>query len=167
METEKAIRTRRSIRRFESNRIAGEDVEALLEAGRWAPSGLNNQPWKLVIVEDRDKASELAAYTKYASIVEGAPLLIAVFLDQEASYDRDKDIMAIGALIQNVLLAAHSRGLGAVWLGEILKEKERVGELLKTPPVNEMMALIAVGHPAEKPGDGSRKPASEIILGRF
>jgi nitroreductase len=167
MDTEEAIRTRRSVRRFDTERISEAEVAALLEAGRWAPSGLNNQPWKLVVVEDRGKADELAACTKYSSIVSGAPLLVAVFLDQDASYDRDKDAMAIGAFIQNLLLAAHARGLGAVWLGEILKEKAKVGELLGVPPGYELMAVVAVGRPAAKPAGGSRKPLEDLILHRF
>jgi nitroreductase len=167
MEAEQAIRTRRSIRVFEDESISREDIEGILEAGRWAPSGLNNQPWKLVIVEDREKAREISAYTRYNSIVENAPLLIAVFLDIDTSYDRDKDIMAIGAFIQNVLLAIHARGLGAVWLGEILNKKDMVREALHVPKEYELMAVIAVGRPGEEPEEKPRKPLTDLILHRF
>lgn len=167
MDIEETIRTRRSIRSFQPQEIGPDDREALLEAGRWAPSGLNNQPWRVVLIEDRGKAAEVAACTRYSSIVNGAPLLIAVFLDRETSYDRDKDVMAIGAFIQNLLLVAHARGLGAVWLGEILNQKERVGELLQVPPESELMAVIAVGKPAGQPKEGSRKPLDELILKEF
>lgn len=167
MEVEEAIRTRRSIRRFERAKVSEDDLGGILEAARWAPSGLNNQPWRVVIIEDRGAAGEVAAYTNYGSIVEGAPLLIAVFLDLAASYDRDKDAMAIGAFIQNMLLAIHSRGLGAVWLGEILKDKEQVRDALKVAPSYELMALVAIGKPAKQPDDGSRKPLPDLILEKF
>jgi len=167
MEAERAIRTRRSIRVFEDESVSKEDIEGILEAGRWAPSGLNNQPWKLVIVEDKEKAREISSYTHYRSIVENAPLLIAVFLDTDASYDRDKDIMAIGALIQNALLAIHARGLGAVWLGEILNKKEMVREALQVPKEYELMAVIAVGRPGEEPEEKPRKPLTDLILHHF
>ncbi|NPV59130.1 MAG: nitroreductase [Actinobacteria bacterium] len=167
MDVEKALLTRRSVRRFTSERVSGEDLEALLEAGRWAPSGLNNQPWRVVVIEGRGKAEELSACTRYGSIVRSAPLLLAVFLDREASYDRDKDLMAVGAFIQNILLAAHARGLGAVWLGEILKEKRKVGELLDVPGECELAAVLAIGYPAEEPGSASRKPLHDIVLKRF
>jgi nitroreductase len=167
MDVEETIRTRRSIRRFAPEAVGEKDREALLDAGRWAPSGLNNQPWKLVLVEDRGKAAELASCTSYSSIVNGAALLVAVFLDEEVSYDRDKDIMAIGAFIQNLLLTAHARGLGAVWLGEILKQKEKAREVLEVPPQDELMAVIAIGRPAEQPKEGSRKPLDDIILKEF
>ena len=167
MEAERAIRTRRSIRVFKDEKIGKEDIEGILEAGRWAPSGLNNQPWKLVIVEDRDKAREISSYTHYKNIVENAPLLIAVFLDMDISYDRDKDIMAIGAFIQNVLLAIHARGLGAVWLGEILNRKDEVREALQVQETKELMAVIAVGQPGEEPEEKPRKSLDDLILHHF
>ncbi len=167
METEEAIRTRRSVRAFAQECVGDEDLEAILEAGRWAPSGLNNQPWRLVIVRDREKARGLASLTKYSSTVENAPLLIAVFLDHGSSYHREKDIMAVGAFIQNMLLAAHSRGLGGVWLGEILKNKEAVREMLEVPQRCELMALVALGYPAAPAAASSRKTMEELVLKRF
>jgi nitroreductase len=167
MEVEKAIRTRRSVRAFEDERVDDADLQAILEAGRWAPSGLNNQPWRVVIIGDRRIAQDLASCTRYSSLVEGAPLLFALFLDLAASYDRDKDAMALGAFVQNMLLAAHARGLGAVWLGEILKNKDRVRDILKVAPGYELMALIAIGKPAQPPGEGSRLDITELILEEY
>lgn len=160
------IRGRRSVRKFQERPVEDEHVQAILEAGRWAPSGLNNQPWRVILVEDRSKADELSRCTKYSSIVAKAPLLIAVFLDRSCSYDRDKDLMSVGAFIQNMLLVAHDRGLGAVWLGEILRRKERVSELLEAPPDLELMAVIAVGYPAEDPEPRKRKEVQELIYQR-
>ncbi len=167
MELMEAILGRRSVRRFLDGPLEGEDIRALLEAGRWAPSGLNNQPWRVILVEGGPRAEEISRCTRYSSIVAQAPLLIAVFLDHSSSYDRDKDIMSIGAFIQNILLAAHDRGLGAVWLGEILREKERVREVLEAPPELELMAVIAVGYPAETPAPRERKALEELVLKRY
>ncbi len=167
METEKCIRERRSVRRYAEGRISEEDIAAILEAARWAPSGLNNQPWRVAVVEDRDKAEEIAACTKYSSIVAGAPLLLAVFLDREASYDRDKDLMAVGAFIQNALLTIHSRGLGAVWLGEILNQKDSVARILEVPGDMELVAVLAIGKPSGEPGAGSRRELEELIIRRL
>ncbi|MEJ5187154.1 MAG: nitroreductase [Candidatus Geothermincolales bacterium] len=164
MEVKEAIRTRRSIRKFLEKQVGEAELREVLEAARWAPSGLNNQPWKLVVVRDRGKAGELAECTKYSSIVRNAPVLICVFLDHSESYDRDKDLMAMGALMQNMLLAAHSLGLGAVWLGEILREKEKVREILRVPPGHELTGVVAMGWPAERKERGERKPLDEIVL---
>ena len=118
------IKTRRSIRKFTSKAIEDEQLNQIIEAGTWAPSGQNNQPWKIAIIKDHYIKTSLAPLTRYSPIIEGAPVLIAVFLDISLSYDRTKDIQATGACIQNMLLAIHALGLGGVWLGEILKNKD-------------------------------------------
>lgn len=90
MEAMEAIKTRRSVRGFTNENVSDEVVGQILEAGRWAPSGLNNQAWRFIVVRNEET----------------------------------KDVQSIGACIQNMLLAIHSTGLGGVWLGEILKNKE-------------------------------------------
>jgi nitroreductase len=89
-----------------------------------------------------------------------------VFLDNAKSYNRVKDVQAIGACIQNMLLAIHGLGLGGVWLGEILKNRESVEQMLGAPAECELMAVIALGHPAEEKGKGDRVSLNEVILGR-
>ena len=159
-----SIKLRRSIRKFTSQGIDDEQVHQIIEAGMWAPSGLNNQPWRIAIIKDSPTRKSIAPLTRYAPIIEGAPLLIAIFLDAGASYDRIMDIQAIGACIQNMLLTIHDLGLGGVWLGEILKNKEQVAKILNAPDNFELMAIIALGHPAEKGGRAYRKPLEEIVF---
>lgn len=158
------IKTRRSIRKFTSEAIDDGQINQIIEAGTWAPSGLNNQPWKIAIIKDRNKKTSLAPLTRYSPIVEGAPVLIAVFMDIRLSYDRTKDVQAIGAFIQNMLLAIHALGLGGVWLGEILKNKDDVSNLLDAPDDLELMAVIALGHPAEEGVSRSRKGLEEVVF---
>jgi len=158
------IKTRRSIRKFTSQEIEDEQLNQIIEAGIWAPSGLNNQPWKFAIIKDPDTKKSLADLTHYSTIIAGAPVCIGVFLDAGLSYDRTKDIQAIGACIQNMLLALHTLGLGGVWLGEILKNKDKVSKALNVPENLELMAVIALGHPAEKGGKGSRKGLEEVVF---
>jgi nitroreductase len=160
------IRARRSIRKFTADPIEEQTIDRILEMGTWAPSGLNNQPWKFVVVRDEALRHQLAEETRYAAIIRGAPVCIAVFLDRDQSYDRVKDIQAIGACIQNMLLCIHHMGLGAVWLGEILKNRENVERMLAVPEACELMAVIALGRPAEKKGAGSRKPVDQVLLAR-
>ena len=158
------IKTRRSIRKFTPDDVDDATIEKIIEMGTWAPSGLNNQPWRFVIIKDKSMKRELARLTKYSHIIEGAPACIAVFLDNGASYDRVKDIQAIGACLQNMLLAIHAMGLGGVWLGEILKRREEVEKLLEVPEPYELMAVVAFGRPAQDAPSGKRKPLSEVIL---
>ncbi|MBP1910709.1 nitroreductase [Methanolobus bombayensis] len=153
------ILSRRSIRKYTDEPVKDEDIKTILEAARWAPSGLNNQPWKFIVIKDKTTMEELAGCTHYSAIVQNAPLLIAVYLDTETMYNKTKDIQAIGAAIQNMLLACCGLGLGAVWLGEILNNEEKVNLILNCPDSMELMAVLAIGKPAE---DGKVKPRKEI-----
>jgi nitroreductase len=159
-----AIRTRRSVRQFTKERVPDEAVNQVLEAGLWAPSGKNNQPWKFAIIQDVALRESLAVLTHSRSIIQGAPVSIAVFLDHSRVYDRTKDVQAVGACIQNMLLTIHSLGLGGVWLGEILKNTEKVGELLGTDSHLELMAVVAFGHAAKRPGAGERDSMEKRIV---
>ena len=144
----KAIYERRSTRRFEDAPVSRDLVMAAVKAASWAPSGLNNQPWRFALIWEKETKEALAALTRYSSTLQSSAVLVAVFLDRDASYDRTKDCQAVGACLKNLLLALHSFNLGAVWIGEILKNGDRVIEVLKLPERLELMAVVAVGHPA-------------------
>jgi nitroreductase len=161
----KAILERRSIRHFlEDAPIARELLLELLRAASWAPSGLNNQPWRFAIVWDADLKERLAGLTRYASTMRAAAVLVPVFLDLDSSYDRVKDCQAVGASLQNLLLAAHAHDLGAVWIGEILKNKDEVRALLGLPDRLELMAVVAIGYPAHRQQSSHRRPVEELIV---
>lgn len=164
-----AIIQRRSIRKFDDQKDIPDDLlDSLLEAARLAPSGLNNQPWRFAVVRRQETKDRLAQLTHYYGIVSSAPVLIVVLLDTESLYHREKDIQAVGACIQNLLLAAHSQELGAVWLGEILKNGPEVVNILKLENRYELMAVVALGSPdpSYQPKPTSRKPLDELILYR-
>ncbi len=158
-----AILSRRSIRRYTKKIITCDSIETILEAGRWAPSGLNNQPWSFVTIQNTDIKTHLSAFTEYSRIIKECHSCICVFYNITQGYNRDKDIMSIGACIQNMLLAAHSMGIGSVWLGEILNRKTEVNDLLDIGPDYELMAVIAMGYPDQSPRS-SRKNRASLIL---
>ena len=159
-----AIYDRRSIRQFEGTPVSRDLIMTALEAASWAPSGLNNQPWRFALLWDQASQEALAALTRYSHILQSASVLIAVFLDKEASYDYTKDCQAVGACLQNLLLALHALDLGAVWIGEILKNKETILEILELPERLELMAVVAVGHPAHRNQSSHRRPLAELIV---
>ncbi len=160
-----ALLERRSIRKFTDEAVSFEDLTRILEAGRWAPSGLNNQPWRFLVLQRFDPRQQaLEACTKYAYIVRQAAALICVFLDKSAMYHEGKDHQAAGACIQNMLLAIHGLGLGGVWLGEIINQESAVLDALGLDPQRlRLMAVIALGRPAQS-GSSQRKPLSDLML---
>lgn len=159
-----AIYERRSVRNFEEASVDRKLVMEALQAASWAPSGLNNQPWRFALVWDQDLKQKVAGLTRYATTVRSAAVLVPVFLDKEGSYDYVKDCQAIGACIQNLLLAVHARGLGAVWIGEILKNKDEVVKVLDLPQRLELMAVVAIGHPAHRNQSSHRRPVEELLV---
>lgn len=158
------IYSRRSIRKFTDQPVEENDILEIIKAGMWAPSGLNNQPWRFVIIRDSGIRNSIAGLTHYRGVIENAPVCIAVFIDRDAMYDNTKDHQAMGACIQNMLLAAHALSLGAVWLGEILKNAEAVRVLLEIPETMELMAVIALGYPVSRDQQSQRKDISDMIL---
>jgi nitroreductase len=159
-----SIYRRRSIREFTAEEVTVEQLHEIIRAGAWAPSGLNNQPWRFVTVRDPAIRSRLAEQTKYGHIIEAAPALVVVYLDKTAMYDKVKDYQAAGACVQNMLLAAEALDLGAVWLGQILQNKEAVNSILGLPDQYELMAIIALGHPRHRRQQSHRKEIEDLIL---
>ncbi len=159
-----AIYNRRSIRHFTDQDVETKTLHEIIRAGIWAPSGLNNQPWRFVIIKDKEIRTQLAEQTHYSHIVLAAPALIAVYLDSTAMYDDLKDAQAAGACIQNMLLAVEDFKLGAVWLGQILKNKDTVRSILELDEQLDLMAIIAIGHPERTDQESTRKPLDEFIL---
>ena len=161
------IRSRRSIRNFVYKKIDNDTIKEILDCGRWAPSGRNSQPWKVCIVAHPTVKRMIAEQSKYGGIIESAYLNFVVFLDLERGYDRVKDVLAMGAFIQNMLLAVHAKGLGAVWIGEILKNKEKISEIFKYSPESyELMGVLTVGlidESLEKEEERKRRPLDEFI----
>lgn len=160
------IRTRRSVRKYSERPVDDKMVDQILEAGRWAPSGLDNQAWRFVVVREPGLKARIAGFTRFGAIIEAAPVIIPVFIHKPSMYHNVKDYQSMGACLENMLLMAHGLGLGAVWLGEILKNAGPVREALGLADDFELMAVVAVGWPASGKEKGSRKPMEELILAR-
>lgn len=158
------IKSRRSIRMFKPDAVPKELINEIIEAACWAPSGKNGQPWKFAVIADncslKEKVYSLSAYKNW---LKTAPCLIAVFMDKSLSYDYNKDLQAIGAAIQNMLLAAHGLGLGTCWVGEILEHKKEIEDLLEVPENFELMAVVAAGYKRLSVNPPKRRGLEEVI----
>jgi len=164
---QEAIKNRRSIREFTEQPVPADLLHRIISAGIWAPSGLNNQPWRFVVIRDPAIRNKLSALTNYGHIIKAAPVLIAVYLDRKKMYDPVKDHQSAGACIQNMLLAVYELRLGAVWLGQILQNKERVNEVLGLDEQFDLMAVLAIGFPQHNNQQSRRHPPADFILHEF
>jgi len=153
METLEAIFTRRSVRQFKNAPISEDDVHDLLRAGMQAPSAKNEQPWHFIIIDEPTLLHAIPEFHPYSKMLLEAPLAILVCSDRKLETKRASWLQDCSAATQNILLAAHAKGLGAVWLG-IFPDSERVfgmQSLLEMPKDIRPVALVAVGYPAATP----------------
>ncbi len=151
METLEAIFTRRSIRNFKNKEISEEQITKLLQAAMYAPSARNTQPWHFIVVTDRKKLDEIPKLHPYADMCYETTL--AIMICGDLSIEKLEGYIALNcaAATQNLLLAAHALGLGAVWLG-VYPRKERMEKLSKFfgLPNNILpISLVAIGYPDE------------------
>jgi nitroreductase len=163
MDAIECLKSRRSVRKFKKQKIPREMILEILECGRWAPSGVNYQPWKIFVVENPEFKENLAKCTKYSSIIKNCPCIFLIYLDKSIEYDYTKQVQSIGAIFENILLSIHAMGLGGVWIGEIINQKDGVDNLLDiNDPKFEFMGAIAFGYP-DKIGKSSRKSLESFV----
>jgi len=158
------IKNRRTIRKFKPDSIEEEKIQMILEAGRWAPSFSNLQPWRFVVIKDKRLKHLLDKAAKESVLLLGineAPVVILVCVDRRI--DPLHAIEAGAAATQNMALAAHSLGLGAGWIGIWGTEIETaIQKLLKLPETTRVVSLLPTGIPNESPA-GHRKLFEELV----
>ena len=125
MDILEVIQTRRSIRKHKPESISEDELNKILEAGRWAPSAGSSQPWKFIVIQSKEIRKNLADALPTGRFISDAPLGIAVVINHGAS---TRPVEDGAAATQNMLLEAHSLGLGACWIGTYGTEKEERGK---------------------------------------
>ncbi|KKK43638.1 hypothetical protein LCGC14_0471410 [marine sediment metagenome] len=163
------IKKRKSVRNFIYKKIDKEIILECIDAGRYAPSEWNSQPWHVCVVIQPTVKRMLSEFSKDGGIIEEAYANLVVFLDIERGFDRIKDLQVIGAFMQNILLGVHAKeDLGAVWIGEILNKKEKVNEIFKYPLEKyELMGIIAIGIIDEAREKGDRESRERRTVDEF
>lgn len=152
MELWEAILTRRSIRKFTSQLVSHDLIEKILRAGMQAPSARNKQPWHFIVIQNREMLDKISVVHPYAYMLKEAPLGIVICGDSNIEITIEYIVQDCSAATQNMLLAAHNFGLGAVWLGIYPREPriKALRKLLSIPENIIPVSMIAVGYPAEK-----------------
>lgn len=168
-----AIRGRRSVLRFEPTPVTDEEIEAIVEAGRWAPSFANSQPWTFVVVRDKETRGALGQLVERVAFAHRgqfalsgkgtgeAPVVIAVVVDP--AKDRDHWLEAGAVATQNMALMAHSLGLASYWAGLGEKSEAEARRVLGIPKGLRVVSVLPIGRPAYAPKEAERAPLSQIV----
>jgi nitroreductase len=166
MNVVEAIQARASYRgRFQDRRVSREDLKAIMEAGLAAPSGCNKQTTSLVGVDDPAVLERLKALID-PPICETAPAFVCVLTRKIIAYrDRCFHVQDYAAAIENMLLAAASRGFASCWIEGHITDEDRIGdkmaEALGIPEEYELVCFLPLGYPAEDVKRASKKAFNE------
>jgi nitroreductase len=158
MELMEGVLTRRSIRKFEDRPVDETLVRDILEAAMMAPSAINAQPWQFVVADDRAVLDAVAEIHPYVKMAARAPLGILVCGDLSLEKYPGYWVQDCSAAMQNLLLAAHASGLGAVWTGiHPMAEREAAYREVFSLPENVIpLGFAVIGWPAQQPKSESR-----------
>jgi len=157
------IKRRRSVRKFDGAKIPEEAIELILEAARWAPSGANAQPWRFVVVTEKETLKAIAERCYYKVFrsrhVGEAGTAVVLCTDPEAGSPTYTIDAAIAGT--NMTLMATSLGIGSCWIGAF--EEPAIRDILHIPERLKIIALIAFGYEVGKASVPPRLPLSAIV----
>ncbi|MDE6310618.1 MAG: nitroreductase family protein [Muribaculaceae bacterium] len=166
------ILTRTSVRSYTGVPVDSAQIDTLLRAAMAAPTAVNKQPWRFVVITDRSLLKEISEEFSSMKMAESASLAVVMCGDMEAALPdeaREFWVQDVSAASENLLLAAHAMGLGAVWCG-IYPLQERVtefSEMLRLPQSVIPMACICVGYPSATPAPKDKWNPANIHYNRW
>ncbi len=157
-----AIRTRLTVREFKPDPVPDEVVDKMIRAGQWAASSRNLQPWRFIVIRERDTLTEIGAIASSGRFIADAPMAIAIAMD-----NADRPDLDTGRAMQQIELVAWEEGLGTCFVGlRVAEQNRRIKKLLGIPDSLELVTVLPFGYRLDG-NDGShgiknRKPLSEI-----
>jgi nitroreductase len=169
MEAIEAIRTRRSIRSFKQAAVSDSIKKLLLEAAMSAPSANNLRPWYFIELNEKKLRIEISDFHPNAEMLNQAPGAIAICGDTRIEKNINYIALDCAAATENMLLAAHALGLGAVWVGIYPREERmtQLGKILSLPEHIVPVSIVAFGYPAEKKSAQARYDESRVYINRW
>lgn len=168
MQTIEAIKTRRAVRGWNEKDVSDETLQQILEAGRYAPSPLNSQPWHFTVIRSTDTIKKLMEKANHGSFLTSAKVIIVVTVQKQAKVDEwlsehEQHIYSGVCAMENMWLAAWDLGLGVCW---VTVDEKTTRELLGIPEDQKLLGSLALGYPATptKPHmEKDRKPLAEMV----
>jgi len=165
MDVFEAIRTRRSIRRYQKKTVEQEKLSRVLEAARLSPSATNSQPWKFIVVTDPEVKEKLRAAYNRDWFISAPVIIVGCALPSKAWVRHDGEEywkVDVAIAMQSLILAARAEKLGTCWIGAF--REEEVKKALGIPEDARVVAMTPLGYPAEEKGPvTNRKPLDEIV----
>lgn len=158
-----AITTQRAVRHFVDRPIGSVALERILDAGRRAPSSMNEQRWAFVVCTDRGRLRELAAVGSYADHIQEAAAAVALVVPRaREGWRRESIAFDLGQCAQNMMLAAWEQGIGSAHAA--VYDEDLARRLLGYPRGHRCDLVLSFGFPARGPtAPGSRKPLAELV----
>lgn len=163
------IFNRRSIRKYLPKPVASSLIEDVLKAGMNAPSAGDEQPWHFIIIDKHDLLQKISEIHPYAKMLKDAPVAVLVCGDLSALKFKDLWVQDCSAASENMLLAAHDLGLGAVWIGVYPVENlvKEVRNILNIPLDIIPFSILGMGYPAEEKTGRLRYDKSKVHNNRW
>lgn len=166
------ILTRSSVRAYTDQRVEQDKIEKLLRAGMAAPSACDKRPWHFVVVTDKQQLKGLATANPNAGFADAAPLAIVVCGDMSKTLQgggQEFWIQDCSAASENILLAAHALGLGAVWTGTYpaTERCQAVARVLNLPQHLVPLNTIVIGYPRGEAHPKDKWNASNVTYNKF
>ncbi len=159
-ETIKSIKGRRSIRKYKDKEVPKDILEELIDCARLAPSARNAQPWEFIVITEKETLKKLGEVISTGSFVEDAAVCI-VICGNLVNHHLIEDG---SAATENILVAAHSLGLGACWVaGYNRTYNNKVKEILGIPGDKALVSFIPIGYPDEVTAKRATRDLKEVI----
>ncbi len=169
MEALVALKTRRSIRKYKNHNISDEEIKEIITCAMYAPSAFDYQPWHFMVINKKEIFNDIFKVVTHAEMIKEASHVIIVCGDKKLEENEGLLIQDISAATENLLLATHSLGLGAVWIGiypfnEIIKG---IKELFRFPDKIIPVSMVVIGYPAEKPEQPERYKQDKVHFNKW
>ncbi|MGN1145502.1 MAG: nitroreductase family protein [Acetatifactor sp.] len=157
----KEIQERKSNRLFSKrNDIDRQVIINIITAATLAPSAKNSQPWRFFVVEE--PSEEFIGFFPHNKWVKTAAFFIVVYMEPSATIKREKELMAIGAAIENMLLEAQAEGIASCWIGECFERQEEIDQWTGVHNA-ELMAVIGFGNKRTDSARAERRALSDVV----
>ena len=168
--TVQTILTRKSVRQFTAEPVTEAQIDTLLRCAMAAPTAVNSQPWDFIVVTDRSLLDTIGTRYPNTRISSNVQVAIVPCGNMQKTFAAAPDfwIDDLSAATENLLLAAHSMGLGAVWCGIYHTDRVKgIQEILGLPEYIVPLCIVPIGHPAEDPEPKDKFKTENIHYNRW